>query len=134
MFAADLCVACSPAVFDPDVAAIGPAQNLQALQESGDTSLIFRIVRSGGNDHPDAPHPLALLRPRGKRPRCRRAAKQRDELAALHSITSSARSKNDSGIASPSAFAVVRLRTRSNLVGCSTGSSPGLAPRKILST
>ena len=32
------------------------------------------------------------------------------------------------------ALAVVRLITRSNLVGCSTGISPGLAPRKILST
>jgi hypothetical protein len=33
----------------------------------------------------------------------------------------------------PSAFAVVRLITRSNLVGCSTGMSPGFAPRRILS-
>jgi hypothetical protein len=51
-----------------------------------------------------------------------------------HSITSSARSKNGSGIVRPSAFAVVRLITRSNLLGCSTGISAGLAPRKILST
>jgi len=28
----------------------------------------------------------------------------------------------------PSAFAVLRLMTSSNLVGCSTGKSPGLAP------
>ena len=34
----------------------------------------------------------------------------------------------------PSAFAVVRLKMRSNLVGCSTGRSLGVAPRKILST
>src|SRR5262245_56561004 len=33
-----------------------------------------------------------------------------------HSITSSARSRNDSGIVIPSAFAVDRLMTRSNLV------------------
>src|SRR5262249_50036597 len=51
-----------------------------------------------------------------------------------HSITSSARSKNESGIVRPSALAVVRLMTSSNLVGCSTGMSPGLAPRRILST
>src|SRR5215831_19169184 len=50
------------------------------------------------------------------------------------SITSSTRSRNDSGIVRPSALAVVRLMTRSNLVGCSTGMSPGLAPRRILST
>src|SRR5262245_11508353 len=35
---------------------------------------------------------------------------------------------------SSSAFAVVRLMTRSNLVGCSTRMSPGFAPRSILST
>src|SRR5262245_57116866 len=34
----------------------------------------------------------------------------------------------------PSAFAVVRLMTRSYLVGCSTGMSAGFAPRRILST
>ena len=38
--------------------------------------------------------------------------------AGLHSITSSARSSSDRGIARPSAFAVLRLITSSNLVGC----------------
>ena len=38
------------------------------------------------------------------------------------------------GIWKPSAFAVVRLMTKSNLVGCSTGKSAGFAPRRILST
>src|ERR1700738_614855 len=47
-----------------------------------------------------------------------------------HSITSSARNRNDSGILRPSALAVVRLMMRSNLVGCSTGMSPGFAPRR----
>ena len=51
-----------------------------------------------------------------------------------HSIRSSASDKNDAGIVSPSAFAVVRLRTNSNLVGCLTGRSPGFAPCRILST
>jgi hypothetical protein len=32
--------------------------------------------------HADAPHPLALLRARRERPRRRRTAEQRDELAA----------------------------------------------------
>src|SRR5262249_27248282 len=31
-------------------------------------------------------------------------------------------------------FAVVKLMSRSNLVGCSTGMSPGFAPRRTLST
>ena len=38
------------------------------------------------------------------------------------------------GIVSPSAFAVLRLITSSNLVGCSTGRSAGLAPLRIRST
>ena len=45
----------------------------------------------------------------------------------------SARSNTDGGIARPSAFAVLRLITSSNLVGCSTGKSAGLAPLSILS-
>src|SRR5215831_475122 len=61
-------------------------------------------------------------------------AEQRDERAALHSITSSARASSVGGISRPSALAVVRLMIRSNLLGCSTGMSPGLAPRRILST
>jgi len=42
---------------------------------------------------------------------------------ASYSITSSARSRNASGIAMPRAFAVVRLTTSSKVVGCSTGRS-----------
>jgi hypothetical protein len=51
-----------------------------------------------------------------------------------HRITSSARSRIDSGIAMPSAFAVLRLTTSSYCVGCSIGRSAGLAPFRILST
>src|SRR5262245_23296452 len=75
-----------------------------------------------------------LLRPRRERPRGCRAAEQRDELAALHSITSSARASSVGGTSRPSALAVNKLMTRSNLVGCSTGISAGFAPRRILST
>ena len=48
-----------------------------------------------------------------------------------HWITSSARSSTDCGIVMPSAFAVFMLITRSNLVGCRTGKSAGLAPLRI---
>jgi len=54
--------------------------------------------------------------------------------AAFHSITSSARRRNDSEIVRPSAFAVLRLMLGSNLTGCSTGSSAGLVPCRILWT
>src|SRR5262249_20827947 len=60
-----------------------------------------------------------LLRARRQRPRGR-AAEQRDEIAALHrcnhSITSSARASSVGGISRPSARAVLRLITSSNLV------------------
>src|SRR5215510_6976310 len=58
-----------------------------------------------------------------------------DERSAVHHwITSSARTRMDCGIVRPSAFAVFRLMTSSNLVGCSTGRSAGFAPFRILST
>src|SRR6266542_5179287 len=47
-------------------------------------------------------------------------------------MTSSARPKTDCGIVRPSALAAFGLTTRSNFVGCSMGSSPGLAPSRIL--
>src|SRR5262249_32943800 len=62
-----------------------------------------------------------------------RAAEKRYELAAPHSITSSARAISIGGSSRPSALAVRRLTRSSSLVGCSTGRSPGEAPLKILS-
>src|SRR5262249_37310387 len=51
-----------------------------------------------------------------------------------HSTTSSARASRVGGTSRPSDFAVLRLMTSSIFVGCSTGSSAGCAPFKILST
>src|SRR5262245_2808503 len=70
----------------------------------------------------------------GLRPRRRRAAEQRDEVSALHSITSSAVARSVGGMWRPSDFAVLPLITSWNFVGRSIGSSCGFAPRKILST
>src|SRR5262249_22020495 len=114
--------------------AVDPAQFLQPAQERRDAGSAFRIVRGGAHQHADASHPLPLLRARRDWPGGR-AAEQSDELAALHhSITSSARASSIGGIVKPSALAVVKLMTRSNLVGCSTARSAGFAPRRILST
>ena len=52
----------------------------------------------------------------------------------IYSITLSARARSDDGIVTPSVFAVFKLTTRSNLVACSTGRSPALAPFKMRST
>ena len=79
------------------------------------------------------PHPLALLRARRERPRCR-TVEQRDELAPFHSITSSASDRTLSENLTPSAFAVLRLITNSNLLDCMTGKSAGFAPLRILPT
>src|SRR5215468_1052749 len=49
----------------------------------------------------------------------------------FYSITSSARASSDGGTVRPSALAVLRLITSSNLVGCSTGRSDGLAPSRF---
>ena len=51
-----------------------------------------------------------------------------------YSITSSATVSNLSGMMRPSVLALLRLITSSNSVGASMGSSPGLAPLRILST
>jgi hypothetical protein len=64
------------------------------------------------------PWTAKLLRPRHERPSRSRAAEQRDELAARHSITSSAVNNSRGGISSPSAAAALRLITSSYLVGC----------------
>src|SRR5262245_52746242 len=50
-----------------------------------------------------------------------------------HRITLSALAKTFGGMANPICFAVFRLITSSNFVGCSTGMSAGLAPLRILS-
>src|SRR5262245_10105550 len=128
-------IACTPAVIDPQVAPDFPAQLLRLLQKGAKSRLSFGIVCGQRHQHANTSHPLGLLRPRRERPRRRCATKQRYELAPSdHSITSSARASNVGGTSRPSTFAVVKLMSRSNLVGCSTGMSPGFAPRRTLST
>ncbi len=56
------------------------------------------------------------------------------EQTVAYSSSVSARSKNDSGIVRPIAFAVLRLMASSNFVGCSIGNSLGCRPCKTLCT
>ena len=67
----------------------------------------------------------------GAWPRECRTADKRDELASLHSITSSARARNDDGTVTPSNLAVLRLIIISTLVACWTGRSAVFAPLRI---
>src|SRR5262249_22748098 len=118
---------------DAHVAADDPARLRQRLLECSEPSLKVGIVRSCGQQHADAPHAIALLCARAQRPR-RRAGQKSDKLAALHSITSSARTSKRSGTLRPSALAVLRLSTVWYLTGTCTGRSAGLSPRKMRST
>src|SRR5262245_33386992 len=56
----------------------------QSLQESRVAGLTFRMVRGRGVQHTEPPHRARLLRARHERPCRRRAAEQREELAAPH--------------------------------------------------
>jgi Resolvase, N terminal domain len=51
--------------------------------------------------------------------------------AKAYSITSSAAMRSVGGTVMPSAFAVLRLRTSSNLDNCTTGNSAGVSPFKM---
>src|SRR5262249_54732491 len=104
-----------PAILDRDGAIRDPAEFMQSLGKSGD-QFAFRRTRAQARES-DGPQLARLLRARRKRPRRRRAAQQRDERAALHSITSSARASSVGGTSRPSARAVFRLMTSWNLTG-----------------
>jgi hypothetical protein len=81
----------------------------------------------------DASFELRPLRQQSTRPR-RRAAKPHNERAPLHSMTSLTRASSECGTSRPSAFAVLRLITNSNLVGAYTGRSAGFSPLRMRST
>src|SRR5262249_19783529 len=115
---------------DPRVAADDPAELRQCLHEYRDAFLASFLVRNA-SERRNASYALALLRARRERPRGCRAAKQRDERAPLHSITSSARAMSAGDTVRPSILAVSWFMTISNFVDCTTGSSAGLAPLRI---
>src|SRR5262245_57677066 len=77
------------------------------------------------------PRVSPTVRPSGRR----RATAMFDTAAPRrYSTMWSARNANDGGIVRPRVLAVPLLIANSNVVGCSTGRSPGFAPFKILST
>src|SRR5262249_33027263 len=118
-----------PAELDRHVAAFNIPGFAQAFAKC--LQVFDAHLRRTGTKETD--HRQRLLRARRERPH-RRAAEERDEVAPFHSITSSARVSMVGAMSRPSALAVLRLITSSKRVGCSTGRSPGFAPRMILST
>src|SRR5262249_32012353 len=122
-------IAC-PAVLDNDIAALDEAALLEtAAKRLQQVHRILGRTRAHESDH----RHRRLLGACCKRPRTR-AAEQSDERAPLHSITSSARARKDSGIVRPIAFAALTLTTSSNLVAWSTGRSAGDAPLRMRPT
>src|SRR5262249_7718729 len=126
-------VTATPTKVHPRAAANGPTQVRKLLSKCREDRLRPGIVFAVPRQHPDAPHALALLRPRHERPSCR-AADKRDEFAPpqSHSITSSARPSSLSGKVMPSALAVLRLMTNWIFTNCWTGRSAGLTPLRML--
>src|SRR5207249_11033039 len=121
-------VALRPAVFDRYILSLDIAGFARSRAERAHK----RCVRVGpGAVEVAAPRHRLLLRAQGA-PRRHRAAQQQHQLAAVHSMTSSARARIDGGTIRPSALAVLRLTTSSKVVGCWTGRSAGLALLRIL--
>src|SRR5262249_19841743 len=121
-----------PTLFDPNVVALRPSQCLQSLNERTAVAKPFGVTCNFRPQYGDLWQTCRLLRARRERPRDRRAAEKRDEPAPPHhSITSWARASSVGGISRPRALAVVRLMTRSNLVGCKTGKSAGFSPLRM---
>src|SRR5262249_50850741 len=84
-----------PAIFDRDRAALDPTRVVEPPPRECGRPLTFR-QRCAVAQEPDNWSLRRLLRARREGPR-RRAAEQRDEIAPLHSITSSARASSGSG-------------------------------------
>ena len=123
-------LAVHPVVLDHHVLAFDVAGVVEAF--AGRSDIAYGVLGRPAVDEAD--YRRRLLRAYRERPCDRRAAEQRDELAARHSITSSARPTSGSGTLRPSALAVFRLMINSTLVVRWTGRSPGFSPLRILPT
>src|SRR2546422_10259641 len=91
----------------------------------------MRCVARARKQATEAINASGLLSARRERQRDRPAAEQGDEIAALHSITSSARASSVGGISRPSALAVDILMTNSNVTERTTGRSAGVWPGTV---
>src|SRR5262249_47235218 len=127
--------ALQPVVFDHHVLALDVAGFVEGFAER--SRIAPRGLGRPDVDEADYWH-RRLLRARRERPCRRRAAEQRDGRAAFHlpdhSITSSASESRLSEMLTPTAFAVFRLITNSNLVTCCTGRSAGFVPLRMRTT
>src|SRR5262245_12271616 len=100
-------MAIGPTVLNREVLVVDQTRFTQALPKRCDTVGVG--LRRAGTEEADHRH-TRLLRARRQRPR-RRAAEQRYEIAAFHSITSSASATTVGGSSSPIDLAVFKLIT-----------------------
>src|SRR5262249_50055078 len=98
-----------PVVLDRHVLALDVARFAKAFTKRG--CMAYGTIERSTAEKADHRH-RRLLRARRERPRGSCAAEQRDELAPVHSITSSASASSLSGIWRPSVLAVFRLINR----------------------
>src|SRR5262249_43336952 len=121
-----------PAIFDRHVLAFDVAGFVEAFVESGhDAGRLGGRACAEPSDHPRRP----LLPARREQAGCHPASENAEKTPPkyfFHLISSSARASSWSGTSIESAFAVLRLMTNSNFVGCRIGTSAGLSPFKIL--
>jgi hypothetical protein len=134
VFASEIGVAQRQAGLDLQVAIFDPPQLIETVIECRNPRSRFKVILRDVSDYANTPHALWRLRTRPKRPRSRCDPEERDEVAACHSMTSSADTMIEFGKVKPSVLAVFVLTTISNLVGRSIGKSDGRAPLRMRST
>jgi hypothetical protein len=117
-----------PSELDGDILPFDVAGVFEAIAKCRDQG--GKALGRGAAEKPDHRH-SRLLSANRQRPGDPRAGQQDQQVASVHSMTSSARARIDGGTVRPSALAVFRLTTSSKVVGCSTGRSAGLVPLRI---
>src|SRR5262249_50301935 len=111
---------------------LNSSERFRSIYDPAGIEIKLNVIVMVRRKHRELTFNVRPLCARRQRPRRRRAAQQRDELAAPdHSITSSAATSNLSGTVKLKALAVLRLITNSNLVGCTTGNSLGASPLRM---
>ncbi len=98
-------------------------------------ALALAVCLTGGVPGSGAAQEIEVIRSSDVRPE-HRIDVNGSVLTTIHveNAESVARVRMDWGMVSPKAWAIRRLITNSNFVGCSTGRSAGLAPLRSLST
>src|SRR5262245_65297383 len=87
MVAQAVAVLAGPPILGLQIASLQPSQVAHPFVERADAQLCIRITGGEAHKHADASDQFSPLGPPRPRPRGRRAAEQRDELAAPHRVT-----------------------------------------------